>query len=184
MARAQATRTSGRPRAGRIFLQDVGHLQLRGHLAHPDVDLFGRGLGDRQGQGDVLKGGQGVEQVEILEHEAQLLPAEAGELAVVQAGDVPSADQDMPAVTLSMVEMQLSRVVLPLPDAPMMPIYSPGPTAKLMSSIAWSGCPCCHSIFRHALLENVFHVALLVFRYPEGYHGGSDAAPWIFMTAR
>ena len=41
-----------------------------------------------------------------------------------------------PALTVSMVEMQLSRVVLPEPEAPMIPKNSPFSTEKLMSSMA------------------------------------------------
>ena len=41
-----------------------------------------------------------------------------------------------PLVTVSMVEMQLSRVVLPEPEAPMIPKNSPFSTEKLMSSMA------------------------------------------------
>ena len=41
-----------------------------------------------------------------------------------------------PALTVSMVAMQLSRVVLPEPEAPMIPKNSPSSTEKLMSSMA------------------------------------------------
>ena len=41
-----------------------------------------------------------------------------------------------PALPVSMVEMQLSRVVFPLPDAPMMAINSPSSTSKLTRSSA------------------------------------------------
>ena len=40
------------------------------------------------------------------------------------------------ALTVSMVEMQLSRVVFPLPDAPMIAINSPSSTSKLTRSSA------------------------------------------------
>ena len=41
-----------------------------------------------------------------------------------------------PALTVSMVEIQLSRVVLPEPEAPMIPKNSPSSTVKLMSRMA------------------------------------------------
>ena len=41
-----------------------------------------------------------------------------------------------PALTVSMVEMQLRRVVFPLPEAPMMAMNSPSSTVKLTRSRA------------------------------------------------
>ena len=41
-----------------------------------------------------------------------------------------------PAVGVSMVAMQLSNVLLPEPDGPMIPTYSPASTRKLTSSRA------------------------------------------------
>ena len=41
-----------------------------------------------------------------------------------------------PALMVSMVEMQLSKVVFPLPDAPMMARNSPASTSKLTRSRA------------------------------------------------
>ena len=42
----------------------------------------------------------------------------------------------LPALTASMVGMQLRSVVLPLPDAPIMAMNSPSSTVKLMRSRA------------------------------------------------
>ena len=41
-----------------------------------------------------------------------------------------------PSVTLSIVEIQLNNVVLPDPDAPIIPTNSPSATLKLIPSIA------------------------------------------------
>ena len=72
----------------RIFLQDVRHAQhVRGA-----IDLRADGIGllalDGKGQGDVLETGQGVQQVGVLEDEAQVVAAELGELTAAQLRDI------------------------------------------------------------------------------------------------
>ena len=47
----------------------------------------------------------------------------------------------VPPVDRSMVEMQFKRVVLPEPEAPMMPVNSPSSTVKLRSLRAWVRLP-------------------------------------------
>ena len=60
----------------RVFLQDVRHAEhVRGA-----IDLRADGIGllalDGKGQGDVLETGQGVQQVGVLEDEAQVVATE------------------------------------------------------------------------------------------------------------
>ncbi len=50
--------------------------------------------------------------------------------AFMRVMSVPSMNI-WPEVTVSIVEMQLSMVVLPLPEAPIMPVNSPAGTSKL-----------------------------------------------------
>jgi hypothetical protein len=52
--------------------------------------------GDGQGQLEVLGRGEGREQVEGLEHEADLVPAEQGELLLGQLAELDVADEDLP----------------------------------------------------------------------------------------
>lgn len=51
---------------------------------------------DGEGQADVLLQSQCVQQIEVLEDEAQLLPPEAGQFGGGQIGDILSVQQDMP----------------------------------------------------------------------------------------
>ena len=48
-----------------------------------------------QGQEDVVLEGEGVQQVEVLEHEAELVAAEGGQLPLRDAGDVPAVEQHL-----------------------------------------------------------------------------------------
>ena len=71
-----------------ILVQTVPDAQQLRRLLHPVPDLGGRGAEDGQGQGNVFKGGKGVQQIAVLEDEAQPLPAEAGEGPAPQAGQL------------------------------------------------------------------------------------------------
>jgi hypothetical protein len=68
--------------------------QQPGGVPDPAVDLPGGRAQDGEGQGDVLKGGEGVQQVAVLEDEAQPLPAEAREGLAPQGGDVGAVHGD------------------------------------------------------------------------------------------
>ena len=77
-----------------VLVQAVGNAQKVRHLPHPPVDLLSGSPDDGQGQGNVLIGGEGVQQVAVLEDEAQTLPAELGQLLALQAGQLPAVDDD------------------------------------------------------------------------------------------
>ena len=55
--------------------------------------LVGLAAGDRERQHEVLLGGEDREQVEELEDEAELVAAQLGQLAVVEAGDLVAVEQ-------------------------------------------------------------------------------------------
>ncbi len=59
-----------------------------------DPSLVGLATGDRERQHQVLLGGEHRQQVEELEDEAELLAAQLGQLAVVEAGDLLAVEQD------------------------------------------------------------------------------------------
>lgn len=81
----------------RIFLQNVRHAE---HVRSA-IDLRADGIGllalDGKGQGDVLETGQGVQQVRVLEDEAQVVATELGELTAAQLRDVEPVQDDVPA---------------------------------------------------------------------------------------
>ena len=77
-----------------VLVQAVADAQQLGGLLHPGADLPRRSAHDGQGQSDVFKGGEGVQQVAVLEDEAQSLPAEPGELLPLQTGQLPPLHQD------------------------------------------------------------------------------------------
>ena len=77
-----------------VLVQAVLNAQQPGHLLHPAGNLPRGGLHNGQGQGNIFKGGQGVQQVAVLKNEAQPLPAEAGELLSPQPGKLPPVDDD------------------------------------------------------------------------------------------
>src|SRR4029450_6780781 len=57
----------------------------------------GRVAGELQGQGDVLERGQRGDQVERLEHDADAVTAEPGELVVAEPGDLGAGDHHLAA---------------------------------------------------------------------------------------
>ena len=61
-----------------ILVQDALQPQQGGRLRHPRVDGPGGCAQDGKGQGDVLKARERVQQVAVLEDEAQPFPPEAG----------------------------------------------------------------------------------------------------------
>src|SRR5690242_4483874 len=61
-------------------------------LVHPG--LVGLPAGDRERQDQVLLGGEDRQQVEELEDEAELVAAQLGQLAIVEAGDVDPVELD------------------------------------------------------------------------------------------
>ena len=50
-----------------------------------------------QGQKDVVLQGEGVQQVEVLEHKAQVVPAEGGNLLLIEGYDVPHIQKHLAA---------------------------------------------------------------------------------------
>ena len=49
-----------------------------------------------QGQEDVVLKGEGVQQVEVLEHKAQVGPAEGRQIPLPDVGEGPSVEEDLP----------------------------------------------------------------------------------------
>ena len=93
IARATATRCCWPPESslGRCFRRSVEADDVD-HRAQPL--LVGLGAGERHRQRDVLLGAERREQVEGLEHEADALAAEPGQLTVGQRSEVGVADVD------------------------------------------------------------------------------------------
>ena len=84
-----------------------------------------------QGQENVVLEGKGIQQVEILEHKAQVGPAEGRQVPLPYIGQGSCRpDSTSPPVGLSRAARILSSVVLPEPDSPMMATYSPASTEK------------------------------------------------------
>ena len=71
-----------------VLVQNVPDVQGVGHGLDLGVDGLGGRAADGEGQGDVLPDGEGVQEVKVLEDEAQVLPAELGQLLGPQPGDV------------------------------------------------------------------------------------------------
>ena len=69
--------------------------ERRGQAVEPRLVHLGAGEVEREG--DVLTGGEGGQQVERLEHEADAVTAELGELAVVELGELLVADPGLAA---------------------------------------------------------------------------------------
>ena len=77
-----------------VFVQTVLDAQQPGVLLHLFPDLSRRRPDDGQGQGDILKGRQGVQQVAVLKDKAQPFPAEAGQFLSPQVGQFLPIYQD------------------------------------------------------------------------------------------
>ena len=95
-ARATATRCCWPPEssAGR-WVRRSSRPTVRDQLVDPL--LVGLAAGDRERQHQVLLGGQDRQQVEELEDEAELVAAQLGQLAVVEAGDLDPVELDRAA---------------------------------------------------------------------------------------
>ena len=82
---------------------------------------------DQRRQQHVLDRGQRRQQVEELEDEADVLAAQAGQRAVVEAVVAPAADRDAARASASRARRAMcSSVLLPEPDGPMIATNSPG----------------------------------------------------------
>jgi hypothetical protein len=79
---------------GRAMREPVRDAQLLHQVAEPVA--VGLGPGQVSGQGDVLGRGQRRDQVEGLEDEADLVPAQPGEPGVVEPADVLAAHERLP----------------------------------------------------------------------------------------
>ncbi len=93
--------------------------------------------GEVDGEAHVLPGSQSRDQVEELEDEADLLPAEQRELLRLMVEMSSPSNTIEPLVGESMPPMRFSSVVLPEPDGPRMATNSPRPIAR---SATWSAC--------------------------------------------
>ena len=80
----------------RKFRQDVGDAQLSSHLPHPVLYCSGVLVIQREGQTDVFLDGQGIQQIEVLEHKAQPLPAELGQFTFRQVGHAHPVQENFP----------------------------------------------------------------------------------------
>ena len=98
------------------------------------------GAGDALGGGgavvderqlDVMQRGGAGQQVEGLEDEADFLVADAGELVVVERGDIVAVEPVRPWVGESRQPMRFISVDLPEPEGPMMATYSLWRTRRL-----------------------------------------------------
>ena len=95
------------PGHGAPLLLPAGHLVGVFVQQFPDTQGLGQGgeaalhlrvffPRQHQGEKDVVPEGKGVQQVEILEHEAQVVPAEGGQLLFLHRGELPSRQQNRP----------------------------------------------------------------------------------------
>ena len=78
-----------------VFVQNIRDVQLSGHFPHPAVDLACGDLVDGKCQGNVFGDGQGIQQVKILKHKAQVFPTEPGNLLFIDFGHIGSIQIDM-----------------------------------------------------------------------------------------
>jgi hypothetical protein len=102
------------------------------------------GAGQVAGQLDVLEGVEGREEIEVLEDEPEVVGAQRGsERSAAVATSVPSMVMD-PEVGRSIAPSMSRRVVLPLPEGPMMSTTSPASRSRSTwrtASTARSPCP-------------------------------------------
>ena len=78
------------------FLQHIHDLQPGRHLPHPALHRLRVGVVQAEGQADVFLQCQGIQQIKVLEHKAQPLPAEPGQLPGREGGDALPVQQDVP----------------------------------------------------------------------------------------
>ena len=71
-----------------VFFKKSGDTKAGGQIFEASVHLRVFHTGQHQRQIDVVLQGEGVQQVEVLKHKAQVIPAEAGELLVLQLGQL------------------------------------------------------------------------------------------------
>ena len=64
----------------RVFVPDGGDTEYIAQLVRPGLRLAGDGAADDGGQENVLPDRQTVQQQEVLEHKAQVVPAKCGDL--------------------------------------------------------------------------------------------------------
>ena len=78
------------------FAQYVRDPQFLSYAAHLPLDSVRVGVVEGKSQTDVFLDGQSIQQIEVLEHKPQPLPAEPGQFAVGQLRNTFSVQQDIP----------------------------------------------------------------------------------------
>ena len=125
---------------GRPVLEPVAQVDRGDHRVEPG--LVRLAAGDRQRQRDVLLGGQRRQQVELLEDEADLVPAQLRSAACRDPGSRSPPMNTSPEVGRSSPARQCINVDLPDPDGPMIAVNSPaGKVAVTPSRAVTSVCP-------------------------------------------
>ncbi len=124
-ARAMATRWRWPPESslGLCIMRASRLTAVEGVFGARDALVGGRAVVD-EGQLDVMQRGGAGEQVEGLEDEADFLVANAGELVVIELGDVVAVEPVLAAGGVSRQPMRFISVDLPEPEGPMMATYS------------------------------------------------------------
>ncbi len=98
-----------------------------------------RHTGVEQATGDVLQRGQCLDEVELLEHEADAPPAERCQTGIAQATDVVAIDAHGPAVGRCRAPTTLISVDFPEPDGPTRATNSPAWTVRSIPASASTG---------------------------------------------
>ena len=80
-----------------VFFQQVLEAQAAGQGQQQPLHLLEPLPRQHQGQEDVVLDGEGVQEIEVLEHEPQMVPAEGGELPLPDGDYILSVQQHLPA---------------------------------------------------------------------------------------
>ena len=96
------------------------------------------GAGQFQRHRDVFQRRHGRDQVEGLEHDADIAAAEARQRVLVERAEILAGDRHRPVSARSSPAITISSVDLPEPDGPTRPIASPRPIFRSMSLRIWT----------------------------------------------
>ncbi len=80
-----------------VFVEDAGDVEFGGDFADAVDGFLAVDALDGEGEGDVFTGGEGVEEIKVLENEAEFFAAEAVEGVAFELGDVLVFDEDVAA---------------------------------------------------------------------------------------